>query len=114
SLATESKVDSTGTHKITQADLDSAFFMDTAIDEDDGTRASAVAEVQTDQKPKLGLTKKDDLNPAKYDHVGQVVTYTLVATNEGRSEERRVGKDDWPPLEGYRCTQSIAVAGRAH
>ena len=32
---------------------------------------------------RLGLTKTDDLNPAKYDHVGQVVTYTLTAKNTG-------------------------------
>ena len=31
----------------------------------------------------LSLTKTDNLNPAKYDHVGQVVTYTLTAKNTG-------------------------------
>src|SRR5207249_2718950 len=92
------RAECTGTHKITQADLDSGSFADTgSVTSEGGTKAEDKDKVEADQKPKLGLTKKDDLNPAKYDHVGQVVTYTLVATNEGnttlhRSEERRAGK----------------------
>src|SRR5207249_7674367 len=33
----------------------------------------------------LTLVKTDNLNPAKYDHVGQVVTYNYLVTNTGGS-----------------------------
>src|SRR5439155_182698 len=102
------------THKITQADLDSGSFADTgSVTSEGGTKAEDKDKVEADQKPKLGLTKKDDLNPAKYDHVGQVVTYTLVATNEGNTTLHKVEVSDSPALEGFSCTPSIPVASLA-
>src|SRR5439155_20759660 len=91
------------THKITQADLDSGSFADTgSVTSEGGTKAEDKDKVEADQKPKLGLTKKDDLNPAKYDHVGQVVTYTLVATNEGNTTLHKVEVSDSPRSEERR------------
>src|SRR5262249_53902247 len=62
------------------------------------------------QTAKLSVTKADNLNPAKYDHVGQIVGYTLTAKNTGtvtRSEERRVGK---PSMDGFRCNPTLTEA----
>ena len=49
------------------------------------TAPNAEDTVTAEQKPKLGLTKTDNLNPAKYNKVGQVVKYTMTATNEGNT-----------------------------
>ena len=52
-------------------------------DEEDPNLANNKSSVQTcTEVPKLGVTKKDNLNPLKFETVGQVVTYTIVATNE--------------------------------
>ncbi len=52
-------------------------------DEEDPNLANNTSSFQTcTEVPKLGVTKKDNLNPLKFETLGQVVTYTLVATNE--------------------------------
>ena len=63
--------------------------------------------------PALGLTKTDDLNPAKYDHVGQVVTYTLTATNNGNVTLHDVTVSDSPALDGFACVPALPVASLA-
>jgi uncharacterized repeat protein (TIGR01451 family) len=64
-------------------------------------------------KPHLGLTKTDNLNPAKYETVAQVVKYTLKATNEGNTTLHNVSVSDSPALEGFSCTPSIPAASLA-
>ena len=56
------------------------------------------------------MTKTDNLNPAKYEKVGQVVKYTLTATNEGNVTLHKVTVSDSPALEGFSCTPPIPVA----
>ena len=58
----------------------------------------------------LALTKTDDLNPANYDNVGQVVTYTLTATNTGNVTLNNVTVSDTPALTGFSCVPAIPVA----
>ena len=58
----------TGVHKITQADLDNGSFTDEAsATSKQASTPNAADTITAEQKPKLGLTKKDSLNPAKYD-----------------------------------------------
>src|SRR5205823_6087856 len=62
----------------------------------------------------LGLTKTDNLNPGgTYDHVGQVVTYTLTATNNGNTTLHSVSVSDTPALDGFSCVPSIPAASLA-
>src|SRR4029077_7536527 len=108
SLAPEAKVKCTGTHTVTQADLDNGSFEDTGtVTAEGGTKAEAKDKVEADQKPKLGLTKEDDLNPAKYNKVGQVITYTLTGKNEGNTTLHEVSVSDSPALDNFKCTPPL-------
>ena len=114
SLAPGKSITCTGTHTITQADIDNGSFKDTAsATSKEATAPNAEDTVTAEQKPKLGLTKTDNLNPAKYNKVGQVVKYTLTATNEGNTTLHEVTVSDSPALEGFSCTPSIPVASLA-
>ena len=114
SLAPGASITCTGTHTITQADIDNGSFKDTAgATSKEVDAPNAEDTVTAEQKPKLGLTKTDNLNPAKYEKVGQVVTYTLKATNEGNTTLHEVSVSDSPALEGFSCTPSIPVASLA-
>ena len=114
SLAPGKSIVCTGTHTITQADIDNGSFKDTAsATSKEATAPKAEDTVTGEQKPKLGLTKTDNLNPAKYNKVGQVVTYTIKATNEGNTTLHEVTVSDSPALEGFSCTPTIPAASLA-
>ena len=114
SLAPGASIVCTGTHSITQADLDAGSFKNTAsATSTEANAPDATDTVCANQNAKLGLTKTDDLNPAKYDHVGQLVTYTLTATNTGNITLHNVTVSDNPPLDGFSCTPAIPVASLA-
>jgi uncharacterized repeat protein (TIGR01451 family) len=116
SLAPGASMNCTASHTITQADLDAgSFYNQACVDDGSGGAASVCDDVTTPgtQNPALSLTKSDDLNPAKYDHVGQVVTYTLTATNSGNITLHNVSVSDSPALDGFSCTPSIPVASLA-
>ena len=101
----------TGTHAITQADLDAGTFLDTGHATSTETDApDAPDTIQAAQGAVLALTKTDDLNPANYDTVGQVVTYTLTATNTGNITLHDVTVSDTPDLDGFSCLPTIPVA----
>src|SRR5207244_2115674 len=57
--------------------------------------------------------KVDNLNPAHYDHVGQGVTYTLVATNTGNVTLHNVSISDAPALVNFSCNPALPVATMA-
>jgi uncharacterized repeat protein (TIGR01451 family) len=61
----------------------------------------------------LGITKTDNLNPNQYSAVGQVVTYTIVATNTGNVTLHNVTVTDTPALTGFSCSPTIPVANLA-
>ncbi|HTQ67279.1 MAG TPA: hypothetical protein VMI13_01165 [Solirubrobacteraceae bacterium] len=110
-LAPGKSIVCTGTHTITQEDLDRGFFKDTGSATSKESEAPKAEDtINAEQKAKLGLTKTDNLNPAKYDKVGQVVSYTLTATNEGNTTLHEVSVGDSPALEGFNCTPTIPVA----
>src|SRR5207249_4647138 len=60
--------------------------------------------------PHLAITKT--ATESSYNAVGQVIHYTIVATND-RSEERRVGKDSNPKATRQNCTTDNPVANLA-
>ena len=101
----------TGTHAITQADLDAGTFLDTGhATSTEAAAPDAPDTIQGTKSPVLALTKTDSLNPATYDTVGQVVTYTLTATNTGNITLHNVTVSDTPALTGLSCSPTIPVA----
>src|SRR4029077_17457591 len=88
---------------ITQADLDARKIADTAcVSATGATEACAPAEVTAEPKPKRGITKQ--ASPTKYSKVGEVISYTIVATNEGNVTLSNVSVKDEPSLEGFSCS----------
>ncbi|HEX9019190.1 MAG TPA: hypothetical protein VF806_08380 [Anaerolineaceae bacterium] len=63
--------------------------------------------------PALSLTKTDTLNPGWYSSVGQVVTFTLTATNTGGVPLTNVTVSDSPALDNYSCTPAVPAASLA-
>jgi hypothetical protein len=63
--------------------------------------------------PGLSLTKTDDLNPGHYTTVGQLVTYTMTATNTGNVTLTNVTVDDSPSLDDFSCTPTAPAASLA-
>ena len=104
-LAPSDMIVCTGTHTITQADLDSGSFVDNAkATSTEAPDAKANDTIYSHAIAVLKVTKSDDLNPSKYDHVGQVINYTLTAKNTGNMTLHNVTLTDDPSLDGYTCT----------
>ncbi len=81
-IAPAGTITCTGTHTVTQADLNAGKFDDTACANATGaTEACADDTVPAIQSPALSITKV--ANPTTYNAVGQTITYTIVATNTG-------------------------------
>jgi uncharacterized repeat protein (TIGR01451 family) len=111
SLAPGDTIVCTGTHSITQENLDAGSFANLAsATSTEANAPDAPDTIFATQSAQLGLTKTDDINPAKYDHVGQIVTYTLIATNNGNITLHGVMVSDNPALAGFKCMPSIPVA----
>jgi uncharacterized repeat protein (TIGR01451 family) len=105
-LAPAASMTCTATHTVTQADLDAGHYYNQAcVDDGPGgaTQACANKDVPAVQNPHLGITKSDNLNPSLYKQVGQVVTYTIVATNDGNVTLAAVTVTD-PKVSGLSCT----------
>jgi uncharacterized repeat protein (TIGR01451 family) len=116
SLAAGASLSCTASHTIVQADLDAGTFYNQAcVDDGTGGAASQCNDVTTPgtKNNVLSLTKTDNLNPTKYDHVGQIITYTLTATNDGNTTLHSVTVSDNPVLTGFACTPTIPVASLA-
>ena len=72
----------TGTHAVTQADLNAGNLHDVACADATGaTQVCAPDDVPGVQNPALSITKVAD--PTTYNAVGQTITYTIVAKNTG-------------------------------
>ena len=109
----------TGTHAITQADLDAGTFTDTGhATSADATAPDAPDTIQAAQNRGAGVHQDRRPEPANYDTVGQLVTYTLTATNTGNNTLHNVTVSDTPTLTGFSCTPDDpgrhASAGRVH
>jgi uncharacterized repeat protein (TIGR01451 family) len=100
----------TGTHTVTLADLNAGTFGDNACANASGaTQVCATDTVTGTQTKTLSITKTDSLNPAHYDHVGQVITYTITATNTGNVTQS-ITVSDTPVLDAFSCTPSNGSA----
>ena len=111
-LAPSAKLTCTGSHTITQADLDAGAFANTANAAGAGplsqpvTAQPASATVTAAQTLHLALTKT--AAPTSYSQVGQVINYTLVATNDGNITLTGVGISD-PKLGTLSCDKAAPV-----
>src|SRR5205085_12028066 len=98
-LAAGKSITCTGTHKITQADLDAGKVEDTACTTATGaSEQCASAKVTAKPEPKLSITK--EASATTYSKAGDVITYTIVATNTGNVTLSNVSVEDKPALEG--------------
>jgi len=83
-LAPGESITCTASHTITQDDIDAGhFFNEACVDDTEGPAAEACADVTTPgaQNPDLAITK--EVAETLFTKVGQVLHYTIVATNTG-------------------------------
>jgi uncharacterized repeat protein (TIGR01451 family) len=100
SLAPGQSMTCTGTHTITQADVDLGHFDDTAcVAAPPAAQACAPNTVTGQQNPHLMITKS--ASPTTYNAAGQTITYTIVATNDGNVTLSNVTVTDTPALDGF-------------
>jgi uncharacterized repeat protein (TIGR01451 family) len=113
SLAPGGTMTCSASHTITQADIDAGSYFNQAC-VDDGTAGAVQAcdDVTTPgtQNPHLSITKS--ASPTTYSVVGQVITYTIVATNDGNVTLSNVTVSD-PSVSNLTCTPSNPVASLA-
>jgi uncharacterized repeat protein (TIGR01451 family) len=94
----------TATHTIVQADLDAGHYANTACADDGAGGAAQVCadeDVPADQNPHLTITKT--ATEQSYDAVGDVIHYTIVATNDGNITLNNVTVTD-PDVSNLTCT----------
>jgi hypothetical protein len=104
-LAPSKSFSCTKAYSITQADIDAGHVTNAATASGAGlTSNSSSATVNAVQDPELTLVKTDSLYGADYDAPGQVITYTLTATNTGNVMLHAVLVSDAPVLAGYSCS----------
>ncbi|HEV8404166.1 MAG TPA: hypothetical protein VGQ31_14145 [Candidatus Limnocylindrales bacterium] len=115
SLAPGATLTCAATHVVTQADLTAGHYLNQACVDDGAGGAASVCDsvdVPGVQTKTLSITKDDDT--AGYDHVGQVITYTIVATNTGNVPQD-ITVSDTPALDAFSCTPAngttVAPAG---
>jgi uncharacterized repeat protein (TIGR01451 family) len=83
-LAPGDSIDCTANHTIVQADLDAgSFFNQACVDDGDGPAASVCDDVTTTGSGNPDLTITKDATETAYSNVGDVIHYTIVATNSG-------------------------------
>ena len=104
SLAPGASMTCTATHTVTQADLDAGHYANTAcVDDGAGGAAQqcAAKDVPAVQAPTLSITKV--ATETSFNAVGQVIHYTIVATNAGNTTLAAVTVTD-PGVSGLTCT----------
>lgn len=104
-----------GTYAVTQADLDRGEVLNEAYaqtlfgaDDTPVTSPPSSVTVPADLTPAITLAKTAETLPVT--NVGQVLTYTLIATNTGNQTLRGVSISD-PKLSGFSCTSDALLRG---
>ena len=110
-LAPGGTINCTATHTVTQADIDAGHFLNTAcVNANNTDQACDDENTPGEQNPHLAITKDD--TESGYSHVGDVIHYTIVATNDGNTTLHSVNVTD-PNATGLDCTPAIPVANLA-
>ena len=113
SLAPGDEISCTAEHTVTQADIDAGSYLNTAcVDDEMGEEGAGADEACDDentpgsQNPELDIVKDDA--GATYDEVGDVINYTIVATNIGNVTLKGVVVTD-PNVTDLECTPATPV-----
>jgi uncharacterized repeat protein (TIGR01451 family) len=104
SLVPGATITCTATHTVTQADLDAGHFANTAcVDDGEGGALQACADkdVPGDKTPHLSITKV--ATEQSYSAVGQIIHYTIIATNDGNVSIASATVTD-PKVSNLTCT----------
>ena len=112
-LAPGASITCTATHTVTQADIDAGHYANTACVDDGpaGRRRRVTARTcRPCKNPHLSITKV--ATEANYNAVGDVIHYTIVATNDGNVTLHNVTVTD-PNVAGLTCTPATPVANLA-
>ena len=109
-LAPGASMSCTATHTVTQADLDAGHYANQACVDDGAAGAAqqcASKDVPAVQGPTLAITKA--ATETSFNAVGQVLHYTIVATNVGNTTLAAVTVTD-PGVTGLSCTPANGSA----
>src|SRR5439155_1313856 len=104
SLAPQGQISCTGTHTITQADLDAGSFKNTACTASTEVTPAVCGDATptATQNPALSILKT--ANPTTYTAKDQVITFTVTATNTGNTTLHNVSVTD--PLVDRKSTRT--------
>ena len=112
-LAPGDEISCTAEHTVTQADIDAGSYLNTACVDDEMGEEGAGADAACDdentpggQNPELSIVKDDA--GATYNEVGDVINYTIVATNIGNVTLKGVVVTD-PKVTDLVCTPATPV-----
>jgi uncharacterized repeat protein (TIGR01451 family) len=112
-LAPDAQINCTASHTVTQADLDAGHYANQAcVNDGAGGADQACDDVDTPGSPNPHLAITKDFSPADYSAVGDVISYTIVATNDGNVTLHNVSVTD-PNASGLSCTPTIPVTNLA-
>jgi uncharacterized repeat protein (TIGR01451 family) len=102
----------TVTYVVTQADVDAGQIVNTGTADSDQTAPVTDPEtVPVPQAPSLGLTKT--ASPASFSDVGDVISYTITATNTGDvtlTDVAIVDTMEGRELDTFECSPSVPAA----
>src|SRR4051812_2952068 len=106
-------INCTATHTIVQIDLDAgSFYNQACVNDGEGGAAADCDDVTTpgDQNPALSIEKL--ATESGYDAVGDVIHYTITATNTGNVTLHNVNVTD-NQVSDLDCTPDVPVASLA-
>jgi uncharacterized repeat protein (TIGR01451 family) len=101
SLAPAATMTCSATHTVTQADIDAGHYLNTAcVSATDATATCASANVNSEKTPHLTIVK--NVTESTFDAVGDVLHYSITATNDGNTTLASVTITD-PNATGLSC-----------